>query len=79
MVTSVWIRSARARSPSGIAAIASRQAWASSAFFAPPRPEDRSSAARACIADLSASVKPGLFSVTDMTTSSPRWTNAPLP
>jgi hypothetical protein len=58
------------RSSSGIAAIASRQAWASSAFFAPPRPEDRSSSARAFIAAFSASVKPALSSVVGMTTSS---------
>ena len=73
--TRAWTRSARFRSSPDSAAIASTQAWASSAFFAPPRPEDRSSSARALIAAFSASLKPALTSVSIMTTSPPaRWT-----
>jgi hypothetical protein len=55
--TMAWMRSAIARSTSGIAAIASRAAWRSSAFLRPPR-SARSSSARCFIASRSAGLNP---------------------
>src|SRR5690242_20431784 len=60
VVTMTWMRSASVLSGSAISAILSRQAWASSAFLLPPRPDDLSSSARALMAARSASLKPDL-------------------
>ncbi len=58
VVTATWTRSARARSPGAIFAIASSTACRPSAFLAPFFPSARSSAARSFIAARSSALKP---------------------